>query len=125
MSTRAPPETANQLDTPVPGSAAAGTKQPGRSRLVRAVTPFRRRVSHACPPCVQVVKHAQRNWTAFADDNPAVDLMSGHVMLYPIRVHRSGRISARTDSGTFPDAAGAHILPDKIAAPKFPSTLVT
>ena len=72
-----------------------------------------------------MVKHAQRNWALFAEDNPAVSSMVGHIMLYPIRVHRSGRISARTESGTFPDAPGAYIFPDKIAAPKYPSTLVT
>eukprot|EP00892_Ulva_mutabilis_P001866 jgi/Ulvmu1/11680/UM008_0090.1 len=78
------------------------------------------------PACVrQVIKHAQRNWSIYSEDKPAVGAMSGHIMLYPVTVHRSGRLSPRTDGGMFPDAPGAYILPDRIAAPKYPSTLVT
>lgn len=122
---RTAPETTLPATTPAAVSAATSTETPICTRRMGALAHVRRLAPHACRSCMQVVRHAQRNWAAFADDNPAVDLMSGHIMLYPIRVHQSGRISPRTNSGTFPDATGAYILPDKIAAPKFPSTLVT
>lgn len=74
---------------------------------------------------MQVLKNARRNWNIYADDKPAVGAMSGHMMVYPVRVHRGGGLSPRTADGMFPDAPGAYILPDRIAAPKYPSTLVT
>lgn len=71
---------------------------------------------------MQVRKHAMKNWVAYSA--PQSEGMKGHLMLYPVKVQRSGRVAALPGQETLPDAPGAYILPKKVAA-VLPSTLVT
>ena len=73
---------------------------------------------------MQVRKHAMKNWAAYSAPQPHTEPMRGHLMLYPLRVHRSGHVAALPGSEVLPDAPGAFILPKKVAA-VLPSTLVT
>lgn len=55
--------------------------------------------------CVKLVnKIAKQNWKAFVADD---DLeMSGHLMRYPVKVSRSGKVSPLPGHESFPDVGG-------------------
>lgn len=71
---------------------------------------------------LQVRKHAMRNWTVYSSTD--VECMKGHLMVYPVKVSRTGRVTAFPGQETLPDAPAAYIMPKKVAA-VLPSTLVT
>ncbi|XLS53247.1 hypothetical protein HN51_013924 [Arachis hypogaea] len=68
--------------------------------------------------CVRTMNNiAKQNWNTFASDR--ISHMKGHLMLYPVKVGRDGKVTALDNCDSFPDVGGkilgaANSLPDTL-----------
>jgi hypothetical protein len=53
-----------------------------------------------------------------------METMQGHLMMYPYKVSRNGKVQPAQGYEMFPDAQGAWVVPSRVAA-VLPSTLMT
>ncbi|MED6219049.1 hypothetical protein PIB30_032302 [Stylosanthes scabra] len=68
--------------------------------------------------CVRAMNNiARQNWNTYSSDR--ISHMQGHLMLYPVKVGRDGKVSALDNHDSFPDVGGkilgaANSLPDTL-----------